>query len=163
MRDPSKTRQAQMRELASLRERIAELEQAHLQYRQMEERLRSSEERLRGIVENAQSGYFFIDRDGIYRKVNEAWLRMHQYDSPGEIIGRHYSVTQVDADLGKAKRVVEGLLAGDPIPTGEFSRLCKDGSIGYHTFSASPVFSDHELVGLEGFLTDITENKKTLD
>ncbi|MGE5856028.1 MAG: PAS domain S-box protein, partial [Syntrophaceae bacterium] len=131
MRDPSKTRQAQMRELASLRERIAELEQAHLQYRQMEERLRSSEERLRGIVENAQSGYFFIDRDGIYRQVNDAWLRIHKYDSPREIIGRHYSVTQADTDLGKAKRVVEGLLAGDPIPTGEFSRLCKDGSIGY--------------------------------
>ena len=70
---------------------------------------------------------------------------------------------KVDADLGKAKQVVEGLLAGDPIPTGEFSRLCKDGSIGYHTFSASPVFSDHEVIGLEGFLTDITENKKNLD
>ncbi|MGE5843965.1 MAG: PAS domain S-box protein, partial [Syntrophaceae bacterium] len=42
-------------------------------------------------------------------------------------------------------------------------RLCKDGSIGYHTFSASPVFSDHEVIGLEGFLTDVTENKKTLD
>jgi len=163
MNDPTKTRQAQMRELSSLRKRIAELEQAHSQYREMEERLRDSEQRLRGIIANAQSGYFFIDRDGVYRQVNDAWLRMHKYDSPDEIIGRHYSVTQVDADLGKAKRVVEGLLAGDPIPTGEFSRLCKDGSIGYHTFSASPVFSDHEVIGLEGFLTDTTGHKKTLD
>src|SRR5512135_523198 len=58
---------------------------------------------------------------------------------------------------------LRGCLRVNPIPTGEFSRLCKDGSIGYHTFSASPVFSDHEVIGLEGFLTDITEHKKTLD
>ena len=137
MKDSSKTSQAQMRELASLRKRIAELEQAQSQYRQMEENLRGSEQRLRGIIRNAQSGYFFIDRDGIFREVNDAWLRMHKYQSPDEIIGRHFSVTQVDADMGKAQRVVEGLLAGDPIPAGEFSRLCKDGSIGYHTFSAT--------------------------
>ncbi len=83
--------------------------------------------------------------------------------SPDEIIGRHFSVTQVDADLGKAQHVVEGLLAGDPVPTGEFSRRCKDGSIGYHSFSASPVFSNHEVIGLEGFLTDTTEHKKDLE
>jgi len=163
MRDPSKARQAQMRELASLRKRIAELEQAQLQDRQMEERLRGSEQRLRGIILNAQSGYFFIDRDGIYRQVNDAWLRMHKYDSPDEIIGRHYSVTQVGRDLDKAQQNVERLLAGEPFPTGEFSRLCKDGSIGYHTFSASPVLSDHEVIGLEGFLIDTTEHKKNLD
>jgi len=152
-----------MRELASLRKRIAELEQAQLQDRQMEERLRGSEQRLRGIILNAQSGYFFIDRDGIYRQVNDAWLRMHKYDSPDEIIGRHYSVTQVGRDLDKAQQNVERLLAGEPFPTGEFSRLCKDGSIGYHTFSASPVLSDHEVIGLEGFLIDTTEHKKNLD
>jgi PAS domain S-box-containing protein len=163
MKDPSKTGRAQNREFASLRQRIAELEQAQSQNMQMEERLRGSEQRLRGIIENAQSGYFFIDRDGIYRQVNDAWLRMHKYQSPNEIIGRHFSVSQVDVDLGKAQHIVEGLLAGDPVPTGEFSRRCKDGSIGYHTFSATPVFSNREVIGLEGFLTDITEHKKALD
>ncbi len=163
MKDPSKTGQAQNRESASLRQRIAELEQAQSQYKQMEERLRGSEQRLRGIIENAQSGYFFVDRHGIYRQVNDAWLRMHKYHLPDEIIGRHFSVTQVDADLGKAQRVVEGLLAGNPVPTGEFSRRCKDGSVGYHTFSATPVFSDHRVIGLEGFLTDTTGQKKALD
>ncbi len=79
MKDPSKTMQAQSREPASLRKRIAELEQAASQYGQMQERLRGSEQRLRGIIENAQSGYFFIDREGIYRHVNDAWLRMHKY------------------------------------------------------------------------------------
>ncbi|HET6489133.1 MAG TPA: PAS domain S-box protein [Syntrophales bacterium] len=163
MKDPSKTLQAQSRELTSLRERIAELELAESKYKRIEEKLSGSEQRLRGIIDNAQSGYFFIDRDGIYRQVNDAWLRMHKYDSPDEIVGRHFSATQVDADLGKAQRVVEGLLAGDPVPTGEFSRLCKDGSIGHHTFSASPVYSDHQVIGLEGFLTDATEQKKALD
>jgi PAS domain S-box-containing protein len=163
MEDPSKTNRAESRKLASLRKRIADLEQAASQYGQVEERLRGSEQRLLGIIKNAQSGYFFIDRDGIYRQVNDAWLRMHKYLSPEEIIGRHFSATQVHADMGEAQRIVEGLLAGDPVPTGEFSRLCRDGSIGYHTFSAIPVFSDHQVIGLEGFLTDITEQKKVLD
>jgi PAS domain S-box-containing protein len=163
MKDPTRTMQAQSRELASLRKRIAELEQAASKYKQIEERLRSSEQRLRGIIENTQSGYFFVDRDGIYRQVNDAWLRMHKYHSPDEIIGRHFSVTQVDADLGRAQRVVEGLLAGNPVPTGEFSRRCRDGSVGYHSFSATPVFSNHEVTGLEGFLIDTTEHKKDLE
>jgi len=163
MKDPTKTMQAQSREMASLRKRIAELEQAASQSGQIEERLRGSEQRLRGMIENAQSGYFFVDRDGIYRQVNDAWLRMHKYHLPDEIIGRHFSVTQVDADLGKAQRVVEGLLAGNPVPTGEFSRRCRDGSIGHHTFSASPVFSNHEVIGLEGFLIDTTDHKKAID
>ena len=163
MKDPTKTMQAQSRELAPLRKRIAELEQAASKYKQIEERLRGSEQRLRGIIENAHSGYFFVDRHGIYRQVNDAWLRMHKYHLPDEIIGRHFSVTQVDADLGKAQRVVEGLLAGNPVPTGEFSRRCRDGSVGYHTFSATPVFSNHEVIGLEGFLIDTTAHKKDLE
>jgi hypothetical protein len=33
----------------------------------------------------------------------------------------------------------------------------KDGSIGYHTFSASPIVRGGEVVGLEGFIIDTTE------
>ena len=86
---------------------------------------------------------------------------MHGYSSPDEIIGRHFSVTQVKADLDNAQENVARLLSGEAIPSGEFSRRCKDGSIGYHTFSASPIInSAGEIVGLEGFLIDISEQRK---
>lgn len=119
-----------------------------------------SKERLRNSIENSGAGYFFIDSNGYFQDVNQAWLKMHKYDRPEEVIGKHYSLTQTEADLEKAKKNVNSLLTGNPITSGEFSRRCKDGSVGYHTFSANPVYSGGKLVGLEGFLIDITERKQ---
>ena len=121
--------------------------------------LRESEERFRGIVESTQAGYFRIDRDGRFQHVNEAWLRMHKYSTPDEVIGQHFSLTQVDQDLERAQKAVEELLAGEAIPSLEFARRCKGGAIGFHTFSAGPVVADGEVLGLEGFLIDTTDRK----
>ncbi len=122
-----------------------------------EEELRESEERFRTVVHNSQAGYFRIGLDGRFEDVNDAWLRMHGYDTPGEALGRHFSFTQVDVKMEDAQKNVEKLLTGAPIPKGEFSRRCRDGSIGHHIFSANPVYKADRIVGLEGFLIDITD------
>jgi two-component system, sensor histidine kinase PdtaS len=131
-----------------------------MDYKATEEALRGNEERLRGIVENTQAGYFFIDREGRFQRVNDAWLCMHGYDSPDEVIGQHFALTQVETDLKAAQQIVEELFAGHRIQSGQFSRRCKDGSVGYHTFTAHPVVRGSVMVGLEGFLIDITERKR---
>ena len=123
------------------------------------EQLQVSEERQRKRIENSSAGYFFINSEGNYEYVNTAWLRMHKYDTAGEVIGKHYSLTQTDTDLKNAHKTVENLLDKESIITGEFSRLCKDKSIGYHTFTALPVKDKEKIIGLEGFLIDITEQK----
>jgi PAS domain S-box-containing protein len=122
--------------------------------------LRESETRFRSVVENTQAGYFLIDRDGCFQKVNHAWLQMHGYISAEEVIGKHFSLTQVEADLERAQTIIERLLAGETILASEFSRRCKDGSIGYHTFTARPMVRGGQIVGLEGFLIDITERQR---
>ncbi|MBI5593365.1 MAG: PAS domain S-box protein [Deltaproteobacteria bacterium] len=119
-----------------------------------------NEERLRGIIDQTQAGYFFIDLAGRYQRVNNAWLRMHGYESADEVIGRHYLLTQVETDIEVSQWYVEMLLAGGHIPAGEFSRRCRDGSVGYHTFSAHPVIHMGKIVGMEGFIIDITERKR---
>jgi len=43
---------------------------------------------------------------------------------------------------------------------GEFSRLCKDGSIGYHSFTAHPVSHGNAVTGIEGFIIDTTLRRK---
>lgn len=129
----------------------------------VEKKLRESERRFRGIVEKTQAGYFCIVRSGRYQHVNNAWLRMHGYTSPDEVIGQHFTITHIEAERGRVQRITEKLLHGEPIPTAEFTRLCKDGSIGYHTFSAIPVMRSGEIVGVEGFLIDITERKRAED
>ncbi len=125
-----------------------------------EEALRVNEARLHKIINNTLAGYFFVDRKRRYRSVNDAWLRMHGYDSPDDVIGQLFTMTQIDADREPARKIIDLLLAGNTIPTGEFSRRCRDGSIRYHTFSAHPVTEDGEIVGLEGFIIDATDRKQ---
>ena len=121
--------------------------------------LSEAEERFRGIVENTDAGYFFIDNEGKFQSVNRAWLKMHGYDSRDDVIGRPFTLTQVKADMDSAQQNVEALLTGDAIPTGEFTRLCKDGTVGYHTFSAHPVVQGGQVVGFEGFIIDANARK----
>ncbi len=128
--------------------------------RQAQDALMESRERRRQIIENSNAGYFFIDRDGFFQNVNSAWLNMHKYDSAEEVIGKHYALTQTEQDMKDAQRIVEQLLVGGDIVSGEYSRQCKDNSVGYHAFTARPVIEHGDVVGLEGFLIDITERRK---
>ncbi len=124
------------------------------------EALRENEERFRSIVENTNAGYFFIDRDGLIQDVNESWIKMYGYSSFDEIVGKHFTIIQKMEDVESAKAFVKGIMRKDhKYMTGEFSRKCKDGSIGYHTFSARPVSHFGEVIGIEGFIIDSTERK----
>jgi PAS domain S-box-containing protein len=128
--------------------------------KEAEQKLKESEERFRNIIENSDVGYFFIDTNGIFQHVNKSWLQMHKFSTPDEIIGKHFSVTQVDNDLIDANKQVEKLLQSTPVPSSEFTRKCKDGSVGYHTFSANTVIRNEKIMGLEGFIIDTTDRKK---
>jgi len=122
--------------------------------------LSETKDRFRAIIDDTDAGYFLIDTDGIYQQVNNAWLTMHGYASPADIIGRHFTLTQVDVDLKTAEKNFIKLLGGMRIPAGEFTRRCQDGSIGYHTFSAHPVTLKGRVVGVEGFIIDRTDLKE---
>jgi PAS domain S-box-containing protein len=130
------------------------------QRKQIENALAESLARRKQNIENSNAGYFFIDRDGRFQEVNSAWLKMHKYTHAGEVVGRHFTLTQVDQDLQVAHKIVERLLTDEEVVTGEYSRRCKDDSVGYHAFTASPVKKQGEVIGLEGFLIDITERRK---
>ncbi len=124
------------------------------------EALRASEERFRSIIEGSAAAYFRIGVDGRYQYVNGAWLRMHDYESASDVIGRPFALTQVSEDLRDAESMFEAVLNGEVIPDGEFSRRRKDGSIGYHSLSIQPIRSRGSIVAVEGFLIDTSEKKK---
>ncbi|MEI6207787.1 MAG: ATP-binding protein [Desulfuromonadales bacterium] len=119
------------------------------------------ETHLHNIIKNTPAGYFHIDLDGRFLDVNAAWLHMHGYDSAEEIIGRHFSVMQVDSASDSALAHLGELQRGKPIPFGEFTSRRKDGSVGHHIFSAHPVLSSGNIVGFEWFIIDISEKKQT--
>jgi PAS domain S-box-containing protein len=128
--------------------------------KQAEEALQENESRFRAFFENASAGYFFIDADGIIRDVNSTWVRLYKYDSKEEIIGKHFSIIQQLEDQKLADDVVHSIMRGDPLyQTGEFSRKCKDGSLGWHSFSARSVLRTGKPIGIEGVIIDVTERK----
>ncbi|NQU33027.1 MAG: PAS domain S-box protein, partial [Bacteroidetes bacterium] len=117
-------------------------------------------DRFRSIIENTQAGYFFVDNDGLFQDVNTAWLKLYKYESKDEVIGKHFTQFQNIDDIENAKEVVKCIRKGNQnYTTNEFSRKCKDGSIGYHTFSAHSVYSKNEIIGIEGFIIDIANQK----
>ena len=137
-----------------------ELEMQNEELQRALSEMREHKERLGNIVSYTPAGYFCIDTDGRFIEVNNAWLRMFGYNSPDEVIGKHFSLIQVDSELQKQQTHLAKLLKGEAIPSGEFASHRKDGSIGYHTFSAHPVVHADKIVRLEWFLIDISDRKK---
>jgi PAS domain S-box-containing protein len=142
-------------------ESIAQMGLARIREEEARRKTEESETRFRRIVEDTEAGYFFFDREGIIRDVNAGWARLYKYESPEEFVGHHFMEIQRFEDAGKAEHLVRRIMAGDPsFMTGEFSRRCKDDSTGYHTFSAHPVVRNGEVIGIEGFIIDITRQKE---
>jgi PAS domain S-box-containing protein len=61
--------------------------------------------------------------------------------------------------VGEARELVKRALAGETI-VGEFGRLRREGKIEYHSFNIQPVKHCTGIVGIEGFINDITERKR---
>ena len=121
--------------------------------------LQNQSQRIHKIIENTDAGYFRMGMDGCYEDVNPAFLRMYGFGRKEEVIGLHFSALQVPEDIAKAEKTVEALNRGESAKSGEFSRLRRDGTVGYHSFSTNPVLDGDRVIGLEGFLVDISDQK----
>jgi PAS domain S-box-containing protein len=128
--------------------------------KEAEARLQAQRERFQRIIENTEAGYYRIGMDGCYEDVNPAWLRMHGFTRREDAIGLHFSAVQTPEEVDKAGEIVEDLMRGGPVRSGVFSRLRRDGTIGYHSFSVNPVLDGDRVIGVEGFIVDITELKR---
>lgn len=121
------------------------------------EEMKESEERFRLIVENAPFGYYRIDRGGVIEYVNPEWERMLGF-SGREMRGRHITVTQPGDVRRRIIDETERVMAGETV-RGGFGLKRKDGSIAYLNYYSQPLYRRGEIVGAEGFLSDITEIK----
>ena len=80
----------------------------------------------------------------------------YKYDSKEEVIGRHYSISRNPDELLKLEDTFNKVMNGEPLLSSHATRLCRDGSTGRHILSANPVFEGNKVVGMEGFILDIS-------
>jgi PAS domain S-box-containing protein len=94
MRDQSKTKQALIQELSSLRKRITELEQSESERKRLDDVLRLDSEILANMMEGVN-----LTRadDGVIVYINPCFESMFGYD-PGELVGKHISIVNATGD-----------------------------------------------------------------
>ena len=81
---------------------------------------------------------------------------MYKCDDKNNILGKHYSLSRSEEDLKRLDEIFNSVLEGATITSEVARRQCKDGSLGKHILSASPVYEGTQIIGMEGFILDIT-------
>ena len=117
------------------------------------------ERRFGEVVENSQAGYFRLDTRGRFVQVNTAWLAMHGYDSPDEVVGQDITLVMPEDDLAQISRDMDRMLLGETLGADETARRCRDGTIAYHSITVNRVEEGGKIVGVEGFLIDMTDRE----
>jgi PAS domain S-box-containing protein len=161
MDDQSKIKQVLIQDLASLRQRISELERSESERKQVEEKLRESEEKYRNILENIEDGYFEVDLAGNFTFFNPSLCRILGYPRE-EMPGMN---NRIFMDAENAKKVFrafnEVYVTGFPKKGFEWETFRKDGARTYIEVSVSLIAMPGEKpTGFRGIARDVTERKR---
>lgn len=122
-----------------------------------EEALRRSERRFRDLVENITDAVFTLNDQGVITYVSNAIEGIIGY-SPAELIGRSAFdlIRQEDREiLARALRSDQMSLPGRE----EFRMLTKDLGTRAVSISRRPLLKGDQLVGIQGILSDVTEQR----
>jgi len=108
-------------------------------------------------VDQSIAGYYRLDLNGNYIDVNKAWMDLYKCKDKNKILGKHYTVTRFEENLTETKELVEKVMKGDSIQGVPSVRKCFDGSEGKHILSINPTYEDDNIIGIEGFVIDISD------
>ena len=165
MKDQSKTKQALIQELASLRKTVAELEQSEEERKRTDEALRKSEGRYKRLLDSVTDYIYTVEvEDGRpvatahgpgcaavtgytsedYRADPYLWHRMVYTDDRG-IVTEHAA----------------GVIAGKSATALEHRIVHRDGSVRWVRNTPVPHYDEqNRLVSYEGLISNITERKQ---
>jgi len=119
-----------------------------------------TQKRFMNIVKNTEAAYFFINKEGIVIEINKAFLKLYKYDNENEVLGKNIADIQRNQKKEAVENFINQILENNPnFLSGEFERINKDNTTGFNSFSVRPVTSQGEIIGIEGFLIDITQIK----
>ena len=116
-----------LKEVESLRRRVAELEENQSHHASTEHFLRESEERFRLLYENTPLGYQSLDENGHFVEVNKTWLDIFGY-SRDEVVGKWFGDLIAPGFVNRFRHNFAKFKAAGEIRRVEYDMLKKDGS-----------------------------------
>ncbi|MCX5813530.1 MAG: PAS domain S-box protein [Proteobacteria bacterium] len=128
-----------------------------------EEALKQAEAKYRNIFENAVEGIFQTTLEGTFIDVNPAFARIFGYSSPEVLIETITDIgRQMYVDPEARLQFIDMIFREDRMINHEAQCYRADGSVIWVSQSARALWDENgTLQRLEGFLEDITEQKKT--
>jgi len=158
MKDQSKTKHTLIQELASLRQRIEELEKSEAERKRAEEALKESEGKYRSLIENIQDGIYILDSFGKFTFVNDVIVKRSGY--PAEwFLDRSYFDIISEKDRELVQKYFNEVMDGKT-QIFDLSYQVKSGNLLHLETHAAPIFEGAKVIGLLGVSRDITERKQ---
>lgn len=109
-------------------------------------------------VDKSVAGYYRLDAKGNFLDVNQAWLDLYKCEDINEIIGENCSLSRSNQQQVKElNELVDRAMKGESIRGIPSVRKCFDGSKGKHILSINPTYDNDEIIGVEGFVIDISD------
>jgi len=131
------------------------------EHKKTEETLKESEEKYRTIIENIEDGYLEVDLRGNITFSNDSLCRMTGY-TRDEFLGMNYKEYTSEETARKLYQTFnEVYRTGKPARMVNYKVIRKDGSIGIHEQTVSPINdSGGQPIGFRSVARDVTERKK---
>jgi len=157
VKDTEKTKAQLIEELATLRQRIAELSSSASHREQTQATLLS----LSSVVQASIDSIVLTDLTGKILDVNEATLRMHGTNDKSDLIGKNTVELIAPAERQRAVAYFQEVLAQGYIKGREYHVVLKSGATIPVELSAAVLKdADGTPLGLVGITRDITERKR---
>ncbi len=160
--DEKKSSRELIRELDTLRKRVAELEASQSSSRESQRALQQIEQRYQSLVNNVNIGIYRNTGgpQGVFLQANPAIAEMFGYDSVDEFKTVH--VSDLYLDPADRQKFVDAILEKGFVTEKEIKLKRKDGTPIWGAVTAKIHYDENENINwIDGVIEDITERKLT--
>ncbi|MFH1459547.1 MAG: HD domain-containing phosphohydrolase [Candidatus Omnitrophota bacterium] len=131
--------------------------------KRIEENLRASEKKYQDLLKNSRSLIFSLDKEGIITSVNSAAKRILKFQK-SEILGKNFVEFLVESEKEKAKSIFKDILNDSQCRDEELVCLNKNKKEVIVLLTAwAQLNKDTEIIGVNGIVTDITQQRIILE
>jgi PAS domain S-box-containing protein len=126
--------------------------------KQAEEALKKSEEKYRHLVENTNEVLYATDENGVITYISPISKTLSGYN-PSEVTGRHFAEFIYKEDVDSIMEEFKKHITGAHEPS-ECRIVTKSGDLKWIRSSGRAIFLNGRFLGVQGVMSDITEQKR---